>query len=79
MVSLFGYVAAQNKKERAKVDSNLQSQTKLIQILDSKKSQNLAILLRALNVTTEQVCEAVKKGELTFACSTELLIKLCIF
>ncbi|KAI3812187.1 hypothetical protein L1987_16894 [Smallanthus sonchifolius] len=62
MVGLFGYVAAQNKKERGKIDSNLQSQTKLIQILDSKKSQNLAILLRALNVTTEQVCDAVKKG-----------------
>ncbi|KAI3714124.1 hypothetical protein L1987_72714 [Smallanthus sonchifolius] len=62
MVGLFGYVAAQNKKERGKLDSSLQSQTKLIQILDSKKSQNLAILLRALNVTTEQVCDAVKKG-----------------
>ncbi|KAL4569777.1 hypothetical protein LXL04_025420 [Taraxacum kok-saghyz] len=62
MVSLFGYVAAQNKKERAKMDSSLQQQPKLIQIIDAKKSQNLAITLRALNVTTEQVCEAVKKG-----------------
>lgn len=64
MVGLFGYVAAQNKKERnGKMESNLHPQAKLIQIIDVKKSQNLAILLRALNVTTEQVCEAVKKGD----------------
>ncbi|XP_024995313.1 formin-like protein 3 [Cynara cardunculus var. scolymus] len=62
MVGLFGYVAAQNKKERGKIDSNLQAQPKLIQILDAKKAQNLAILLKALNVTTEEVCDAVKKG-----------------
>lgn len=62
MVGLFGYVAAQNKKERGKIDTNLQSQTKLVQIIDSKKSQNLAILLKALNVTSEQVCDAVNKG-----------------
>lgn len=62
MVNLFGYVAAQNKKERGKMDSNLHPQPKLIQIIDVKKSQNLAILLKALNVTTEQVCDAVKKG-----------------
>lgn len=64
MVGLFGYVAAQNKKERGKIETNLQTQTKLIQIIDGKKSQNLAILLRALSVTTEQVCDAVKKGDL---------------
>nr|XP_043639767.1 formin-like protein 3 [Erigeron canadensis] len=62
MVSLFGYVAAQNKKERGNIDLNLHTQTKLIQILDGKKSQNLAILLKALNVTSDQVCEAVNKG-----------------
>ncbi|PWA51142.1 formin, FH2 domain-containing protein [Artemisia annua] len=62
MVGLFGYVAAQNKKERAKIDVNLQSPTKFVQLIEVKKSQNLAILLKALNVTTEQVCDAVKKG-----------------
>lgn len=66
MVGLFANVAAQNKKERGKIDANLQTQTKLVQIIDSKKSQNLAILLRALNVTTEQVCDAVKKGDLIY-------------
>ena len=34
-----------------------------IQIIDAKKSQNLAILLKALNVTTEEVCDALKEGE----------------
>lgn len=31
-------------------------------VLDPKKSQNIAILLRALNVTTEEVCEALFEG-----------------
>ena len=33
-------------------------------VLDPKKSQNIAILLRALNVTKEEVCEALLEGEL---------------
>lgn len=32
-------------------------------VLDPKKSQNIAILLRALNVTKEEVCEALLEGE----------------
>lgn len=31
-------------------------------VLDPKKSQNIAILLRALNVTVEEVCEALLEG-----------------
>ncbi|OIT22064.1 PREDICTED: formin-like protein 2 [Nicotiana attenuata] len=31
-------------------------------VLDPKKSQNIAILLRALNVTTEEICEALLEG-----------------
>ncbi|CAA6660283.1 unnamed protein product [Spirodela intermedia] len=31
-------------------------------VLDPKKSQNIAILLRALNVTKEEVCEALHEG-----------------
>lgn len=33
-------------------------------VLDPKKSQNIAILLRALNVTKEEVCEALLEGEI---------------
>jgi len=31
-------------------------------ILDPKKSQNISILLKALNVTIEEVCEALSEG-----------------
>lgn len=33
------------------------------QVLDPKKSQNIAILLRALNVTVEEVCDALLEGK----------------
>lgn len=32
------------------------------QVLDPKKSQNIAILLRALNVTIDEVCDALLEG-----------------
>ncbi|KAF3329410.1 formin-like protein 1 [Carex littledalei] len=41
-------------------------------VLDPKKSQNIAILLRALNVTKEEVCEALLEGK-TDNVGTELL------
>lgn len=31
-------------------------------VLDPKKSQNIAILLRALNVTVDEVCEGLLEG-----------------
>lgn len=31
-------------------------------VLDPKKSQNVSILLRALNVTVEEVCESLLEG-----------------
>jgi hypothetical protein len=31
-------------------------------VLDPKKSQNIAILLRALNVTIDEVCESLREG-----------------
>ncbi|CAM8947769.1 unnamed protein product [Rhodiola kirilowii] len=44
-------------------------------VLDSRKSQNIAILLRALNVTTDEVCEALLEGN-TDALGSELLESL---
>lgn len=32
-------------------------------VLDPKKSQNIAILLRALNITIDEVCEALREGD----------------
>lgn len=34
-----------------------------MRILDPKKAQNLAISLRALSVSPEEVCSAVKEGK----------------
>lgn len=44
-------------------------------VLDPKKSQNIAILLRALNVTIEEVCDALLEGNLD-TLGTELLESL---
>ncbi|KAJ7980626.1 Formin-like protein [Quillaja saponaria] len=44
-------------------------------VLDPKKSQNIAILLRALNVTTDEVCEALWEGNCDML-GTELLESL---
>ncbi|CAJ1824676.1 unnamed protein product [Sphenostylis stenocarpa] len=44
-------------------------------ILDPKKSQNISILLKALNVTIEEVCEALLEGS-TDSLGTELLESL---
>ncbi|KAI3465649.1 hypothetical protein Pfo_022312 [Paulownia fortunei] len=63
METLFGYVPAdKNKNEHRKDSPSFESPPQFIQIIDPKKSQNLAILLRALNVTTEEVCDALKEG-----------------
>ncbi|KAK1390866.1 hypothetical protein POM88_019044 [Heracleum sosnowskyi] len=45
------------------------------QVLDPKKSQNIAILLRALNVTVDEVCEALLEGN-SDTLGTELLESL---
>lgn len=44
-------------------------------VLDPKKAQNIAILLRALNVTIEEVCEGLLEGNVD-ALGTELLESL---
>ncbi|CAA0816238.1 Formin-like protein 5 [Striga hermonthica] len=63
--SLFGYApasAAKNKNDAKKETSPQDVSPQYVQIIDAKKSQNLAILLKALNVTTEEVCDALKEG-----------------
>ncbi|KAL0319791.1 UNVERIFIED_CONTAM: Formin-like protein 3 [Sesamum radiatum] len=63
METLFGYVPAdKNKNEQRKDSPSFDPGPQLIKIIDPRKSQNLAILLRALNVTTEEVCEALNEG-----------------
>ncbi|KAK4716645.1 hypothetical protein R3W88_014983 [Solanum pinnatisectum] len=63
MESLFGYNAAHaGKNDGGKATSSFEATPQYIQIIDAKKSQNLAIVLKALNVTTEEVCDALKEG-----------------
>ncbi|KAL0399283.1 UNVERIFIED_CONTAM: Formin-like protein 5 [Sesamum radiatum] len=61
--TLFGYAPAEKNKSEAKKESTSQDvPPQYIQIIDPKKSQNLSILLKALNVTTEEVCDALQEG-----------------
>ncbi|KAK9151950.1 hypothetical protein Syun_010259 [Stephania yunnanensis] len=60
--TLFGYNAEKNKTEHKKESVSQDPPAQYIQIIDPKKAQNLAILLRALNVTTEEVCDALREG-----------------
>ena len=67
MDSLFGYIPVdQGKDDLIKVSSSFDQTSQYIQIVDPKKSQNLAILLKALNVTTEEVYDALEEGKSLF-------------
>ncbi|XP_074589064.1 uncharacterized protein LOC141844973 [Curcuma longa] len=62
--SLFGYnnAAAKNLGEKKKESQGRDAAPKLIQLLEPKKSQNLAISLKALSVKSQDVREALMEG-----------------
>ncbi|CAA0841066.1 Formin-like protein 6 [Striga hermonthica] len=62
MESLFGRNSANSVPKEVSRKSAFAPPNQENRILDSKKSQNIAILLRALNVTREEVCEALMDG-----------------
>jgi hypothetical protein len=64
MESLFG--TNQNKNERRKDSPSVDTSVQYIQIIDPKKAQNLSILLRALNVTTAEVIDALNEGNMIY-------------
>lgn len=67
MESLFGYVPTdKGKQDHNRRSSSSESVPMYIQLIDPRKAQNLAILLKALNVTTEEVCDALKEGNSYF-------------
>lgn len=70
--SLFGYAAADKNKNDKKGAAG-QAAPQFVQILEPKKGQNLSILLRALNATTEEVCDALREGINLFLFSFFLL------
>lgn len=57
--SLFGY-NLQNSMKNDEVKSKTPSPSK--HVLEPKRLQNITILSKALNVTTEQVCGALIRG-----------------
>lgn len=69
METLFGYSAAppqKNNGSQKKESSSHDQSPQWIQIIDSKKAQNLSILLRALNMTLEEVSDALLEGNFLF-------------
>ncbi|XP_023535048.1 LOW QUALITY PROTEIN: formin-like protein 5 [Cucurbita pepo subsp. pepo] len=61
--TLFGYAPADKSKTDGKKETTSKDPVQqFIQIIDAKKAQNLSILLRALNVTREEVCDALHEG-----------------
>lgn len=66
MEDLFGYNNNKDNKNdsAAKRNQAAYEAPKFVQIIDPKKSHNLSILLKAINVTTEEVCDAIQEGNL---------------
>jgi hypothetical protein len=62
MESLFGCNSANSVPKEATRKSVLPPAEHENRVLDPKKSQNIAILLRALNVTRDEVSEALLDG-----------------
>ncbi|XP_031119819.1 formin-like protein 5 [Ipomoea triloba] len=85
--TLFG--AAPDKNKAGTKKEAAEEKPQYIQIIDQKKAQNLSILLKALNVTTTEVCDALKEGNelpaelihtlLRMAPTTEEELKLRLF
>ncbi|CAL0328911.1 unnamed protein product [Lupinus luteus] len=61
--ALFIYNTVDNKnRQRQKESTSGEDSPQYIQIIDKRKAQNLLILLRALNVSMEEVCDALYEG-----------------
>ncbi|KAF0905196.1 hypothetical protein E2562_000986 [Oryza meyeriana var. granulata] len=60
--SLFGYNSTDKKGSDTKKDISSKDAAQFVRILDPKKAQNLAISLKALSVSPQEVCSAVTEG-----------------
>ncbi|KAH9291937.1 hypothetical protein KI387_042874, partial [Taxus chinensis] len=74
--SLFGCNTTNTVKNEATKSSVVSPAAKNQHILDPKKSQNIAILSRALNVTREEVCDALLQGKDLTTELLETLVKM---
>jgi hypothetical protein len=61
--SLFGCHSTAKKDADGKKDSAVKDATQLVRILEAKKAQNLAISLKALSVSAEEVRNAAMEGK----------------
>uniref|UniRef100_A0A7N0RD56 Formin-like protein n=1 Tax=Kalanchoe fedtschenkoi TaxID=63787 RepID=A0A7N0RD56_KALFE len=89
--TLFGYVPPDQKirSDRNNESSSKDPSSQYIQLIDSKKSHNISILLKALNVTAEEVQDVLLEGNelpiellqtlLKMAPTTEEELKLRLF
>ncbi|XP_019158625.1 PREDICTED: formin-like protein 11 [Ipomoea nil] len=73
--SLFGY-NLQNPLKNEEVKSKSQSPSPSKHILEPKRIQNITILSKALNATSEQVCEALLNGSGLCLQELEALVKM---
>ncbi|KAG9148418.1 hypothetical protein Leryth_016902 [Lithospermum erythrorhizon] len=71
--SLFGYASSEKSKKPSASQDNANES---IQLIEPKKAQNLAILLKALNVTTEEICDALQEGNELPAGLLQTLLKM---
>ena len=67
MESLFGCNSATSSAPKEPTRRSVLPPVQEDRVLDPKKSQNIAILLRALNVTRDEVSEALLDGELIYS------------
>ncbi|KAM7267585.1 hypothetical protein ACFE04_009751 [Oxalis oulophora] len=74
--TLFGCAPVDKHKTEHRRSASQDSAPQFIQIIDPKKSQNLSILLRALNITTEEVCDALLEGNELPAELIQTLLKM---
>ncbi|XP_031501294.1 formin-like protein 5 [Nymphaea colorata] len=74
--TLFGCNSENKQKNNLKKENMRDASVQHYQLLEPKKSQNLSILLRALNVTTEEVCDALLEGNELSVELLQTLIKM---
>ncbi|GJW11628.1 formin-like protein 5 [Tanacetum coccineum] len=60
--TLFGTTEKKQDHTRKNSSTSQDPTFQYVQIIDPKKAQNLSILLKALNVTIEEICDALKEG-----------------
>ncbi|KAE9614619.1 putative formin, FH2 domain-containing protein [Lupinus albus] len=81
MEALFGYVATNRKSPKGKNDSTIPSKAGVatptrIFLLDPRKSQNIAIVLKSLGATQDEILEALIDGRGLNADTIEMLARV---